>query len=848
MMIVSISFFCFPTISKSQDDLGPVISLSFDDGNLNQYTAAWPLMKARGVVGTFYVITDFISSSSKMNWSDLIDLQKNGNEIGSHGVTHSRFTELTEVEIRDECSLSKDILESYGCVVNNFAYPYGLSNETIDEIVNEYYRSGRYGGGLMDLPVTTFHIHHNGWDWSLDQYKEVVDNAYSTKKWAVLNFHNIGGDITGGAWITAEDFAELLDYIISKGIEILTVNQALNIGKFEPEYVEIAEYYDNRKAVVTVTADDWWQSNWQKFETMNQMLTEKQIYYTGAIGTNLANWTQIQYWLNQGYAEAASHSRTHKHLDDYTQDDYDSEIGGSKADIIGNLTLPPSYSYGNKEYVYSWIEPWGDSDDMVRQKLGVHKFLADRMVGTDDDWATWDSANELFNRIGYSIRMEPNYDGVTDAAILNTKFDEVYASGQIYHLFTHPTNVNWETGEYADLHTSYISDRNDVWYVPFGHLYLYHWIDSQNIAHVSSLEDNVFQISIDSTDRENYGAKYPVTYVFDIPSSWTNPHVNYRFQIGDPWTEMETKTSSDFFNGINAVRFDLENHKAYVSIGFDDISNDIYLQINGNSPPTIDVYSPTETNLEISEGESIEFTHTSSDLDGDSLSYSWLLDTVETATTQNWTYSSSAEDIGAHNVTLVVSDGEFTDTQEWSVNVISSSSEVAYLVVRGTDDSVWYRSYDGLSWSAWGGLGGLTYDTPAVAVLDGRLHVVVNGSDGGLWWGSVDLATTTFSGWTMMSGQGTPTLTSSGDELYLVVHGTDDSVWYRSYDGLSWSAWGGLGGITYDTPAAAVLDGRLHVVVNGSDGGLWWGSVDLSDDSFSRWSGMSGQGTPTLTN
>jgi hypothetical protein len=132
---------------------------------------------------------------------------------------------------------------------------------------------------------------------------------------------------------------------------------------------------------------------------------------------------------------------------------------------------------------------------------------------------------------------------------------------------------------------------------------------------------------------------------------------------------MDTKTSSDFFNGVNAVRFDLVHHRAYVSIGFDDNSDDIYLQINGNSPPTIDVYSPTETNLEINEGESIEFTHTSSDLDGDLLSYSWLLDTVEKATTQNWTYSTSSGDIGVRNVTLVVSDGEFIDTQEWTVTV-----------------------------------------------------------------------------------------------------------------------------------------------------------------------------------
>ena len=83
---------------------------------------------------------------------------------------------------------------------------------------------------------------------------------------------------------------------------------------------------------------------------------------------------------------------------------------------------------------------------------------------------------------------------------------------------------------------------------------------------------------------------------------------------------------------------------------------------------------------------------------------------------------------------------------------------------------------------------------------------------------------------------------------HLVVRGSDDVVWYRSYDGSTWLNWIGVGGQTYDTPAAAILNGKLYIVVNGTEGSLWWGSLNLSDNSFSGWSGMSGQGIPTLTN
>ncbi len=346
----------------------------------------------------------------------------------------------------------------------------------------------------------------------------------------------------------------------------------------EPVYYMIAEFYDNRKAVVTLTADDWNKYCEQAFEDMCSMLNAKKIYHTGGIITSqYPNWTQIQHWLNQGYTEAASHSRTHPHITVY---DYDSEIGGSKDDIIDNLTLPPIFSFNDNEYVYAWIEPYGESDSTVREKLGSYMYLSDRDVTADTGWAEWNSTNGLFNRIGYSIRM--GSDGISDTTTLNNMFDSVYNAGGIYHLMCHPTSVNWGPGGYADSHTDYLKERLDIWYVNFGLLYLYRWIATQDTVQITSTgsgQDKIFKISISSTDRQNYGASYPVTYVFDIPSDWTSGYVYYRYQESNPWMLMKNKSSTDFFNGINASRFDFADQKAYISVGFGNVSNDIYLQI-----------------------------------------------------------------------------------------------------------------------------------------------------------------------------------------------------------------------------------------------------------------------------
>jgi len=91
-----------------------------------------------------------------------------------------------------------------------------------------------------------------------------------------------------------------------------------------------------------------------------------------------------------------------------------------------------------------------------------------------------------------------------------------------------------------------------------------------------------------------------------------------------------------------------------------------------NRPPTIDSYTPpADPWPEVDEGDSLEFTHTSSDPDNDTLTYSWWLDSVNQTATQNWTYSPGYDDSGTYNVTLVVSDGESTDSQQWNVTVLN---------------------------------------------------------------------------------------------------------------------------------------------------------------------------------
>jgi hypothetical protein len=100
----------------------------------------------------------------------------------------------------------------------------------------------------------------------------------------------------------------------------------------------------------------------------------------------------------------------------------------------------------------------------------------------------------------------------------------------------------------------------------------------------SSAASTVFQLTIDPIAHQKYGLYYPVTYMFQIPGGSSNLTAQYRYSPGDSWTTLTKRTSADFFNGINAVRFDYTNNIAYISVSFSLNSDAIYVHVlNGST-------------------------------------------------------------------------------------------------------------------------------------------------------------------------------------------------------------------------------------------------------------------------
>ena len=85
------------------------------------------------------------------------------------------------------------------------------------------------------------------------------------------------------------------------------------------------------------------------------------------------------------------------------------------------------------------------------------------------------------------------------------------------------------------------------------------------------------RFSVDFTGHDVYGLTYPITYKFSIPNGSSKLKAYKRFSMSEAWVQVVEKSRNDYFNGIEAVRFDYTQKQAYVSISFASHSDSVYL-------------------------------------------------------------------------------------------------------------------------------------------------------------------------------------------------------------------------------------------------------------------------------
>jgi len=164
------------------------------------------------------------------------------------------------------------------------------------------------------------------------------------------------------------------------------------------------------------------------------------------------------------------------------------------------------------------------------------------------------------------------------------------------------------------------------------------------------------------SDIDGDSLKYNFTFAENITISANNA------------TGIITLTPNGNFTGVEYTLFtaiDAEN----LTIS----SNNVTLNVTPvNDAPIIESFTPTDLTPTVAIGNSLIFNHTSSDIDGDTLTYSWKVDLAEQSTGQGWTYTPTGNEVGIHNITLNVSDGTVNVSMQWNITVINESNIDVY--------------------------------------------------------------------------------------------------------------------------------------------------------------------------
>ena len=324
------------------------------------------------------------------------------------------------------------------------------------------------------------------YEFSIPQNSENL-NAYRKYKdshdWNLIE-EKTSNDFFNGIEAVRFDYDGNIAYV-SVGFSILSdtiyikIENNINENTNAP-FKRISEYYDNRKAAVTVTADDWADYSNEKFIEACQNFRSFNLWYSVGIITRWINdqntWNAIQDQLDDGFIEVLSHSRTHPYV---PYADLESEVVGSKEDIIEKLNLLNQNRSGSNEYVYAWVAPFGNYSEAIDTMTSKAKYLVSRMFTYDDIYfSNWNSDLNKFDPVGGSMEVgNSSYWGSTDINELNVTFDNAISSNGVYHLITHPNILEWNKN-FTWSHLEYISNRKDIWYVGFGHLYLYRFISN----------------------------------------------------------------------------------------------------------------------------------------------------------------------------------------------------------------------------------------------------------------------------------------------------------------------------------------------------------------------------------
>lgn len=144
----------FRFAKKQLETVENPLVITFDDGFLDNYLHALPILEQYNAKAVFFIPAAYIGKDNRwdhkayrivphLNAKQIVELHKLGYEIGNHTLTHQRITKLSPEEINFEyCEANRILMETTGVYPEFFAFPYGASDPISADICRNCFSAG----------------------------------------------------------------------------------------------------------------------------------------------------------------------------------------------------------------------------------------------------------------------------------------------------------------------------------------------------------------------------------------------------------------------------------------------------------------------------------------------------------------------------------------------------------------------------------------------------------------------------------------------------------------------------------------------------------------------------------
>lgn len=266
-------------------------------------------------------------------------------------------------------------------------------------------------------------------------------------------------------------------------------------GRAAVTFDEVCEFYDDRLTSLTLTWDDWtsdslWHS---QFVACHDAHVSRGLWWCpGVNGGGTAHrgwgpisdpqWAEMQACVDEGYLEPLNHGYEHRDAEAVGYDGSDMTQGAQV--IRDKLTLPWQNRRGSNQYVLGWVEPFGNTSSALLSALNPAGMINQRTWTTYgmEDWRSWSGADKVYARGKAAVNLD-ECSAAFDYSPAYSAWTTLQANRWPAVFGGHPwrRDGDGQTGRYhwedpTDLIHDFldeVSGREDIWYVGWGHLYLY---------------------------------------------------------------------------------------------------------------------------------------------------------------------------------------------------------------------------------------------------------------------------------------------------------------------------------------------------------------------------------------